>query len=139
MKQNPQEKAQSEAESAANAAGNAAGNATVDANKADAAVEKAESLIYSDVAAANTAASKVVFPTLKGETKTLAKGLGDLIVKRINAKTDEEATKLDTDITNERAKITQKATDKKICSEDEATILKYGDDIIAAAKAAVGL
>jgi len=96
-------------------------------------------LFFSDIATANTAASKVALPALKGEAKTLAKGLGDLIVKRINAKTEEEATKLDTEITNERAKITQKAADKKISSEDETTILKYGDDMIAAAKAAVGL
>jgi|GEM_PF-1098889 len=135
---NPQEKAQKVSEDASKAADHAAANAadahTVAAGNAVAAA------IYSNIAAASEAASKVQMPALAtNDAKSLAKDLGNLIVKRIAATNADEASRLETDITNERAKIEQKAVDNKISAADKDAILKYGDDMTAAAKAAVGM
>lgn len=135
---NPQEKAENLAEDATVKADETAANAAEATGIA--AENTAAAVIYSNIAAASEAASKIAMPALtKTESKNLAKSLGDLIVKRIGAATPEDAAKYDDDIIKERAKVEQAATDNKIPAEEKDAILKYGDDMIAAAKAAVGL
>lgn len=134
----PQEKAENKAEKAVNHAEEAA-NLAVNQEKA-AVVNAAVAVIYANIASANEAVSKVLMPTFeKNESKELAKSLGDLIVKRINATTQEDTIKLDSKISDERTKIGQKAVENKISVADKDAVLKYGDDMIAAAKAAVGM
>lgn len=134
----PQEKAQNASETAASHADAAANRA---ANAENVAVNNAAAaILYSDIAAANNAVSTIQTPALeKNESKDLAKSLAELIIKRINATTVEDATKAETNIAEERSKINQKALDNKITTADRDAILKYGDDMVAAAKTAAGL
>lgn len=129
----PQEKAQNVAEDAAVKANETATNAAE--ATAAAAANTAAAVLYTNIAAASEAASKIQMPALtKSESKDLAKSLGDLIVKRIAATTADDAAKVDADIVKEREKVTQAATDNKIPAAEKDAILKYGDDMIAAAK-----
>lgn len=134
----PQENAQNQSEEAAKDA-----VATAEASAANEAASDGQavaSVVYSNIAAASEAASKIAIPALeKSESKSLAKDLGNLIVKRIGATTEKDANDLEVKITEERAKIEQKAVDAKITAADKDAILKYGDEMIAAAKGAVGL
>lgn len=134
----PQEKAENVAENAAAKADETAADANVAA--AATAANTAKAVLYSNIAAASEAASKIQMPALtKSDSKNLAKSLGDLIVKRIAATNVDDAAKYDDDIVKERAKVEQAATDNKIPAAEKDAILKYGDDMVAAAKAAVGL
>ena len=134
----PQEKAEQKAEKAADHAASAANLAA--SQETAAAVNTVIAVVYANIAEANAAASKVPMPTFeKNSSKDLAKALGDLIVKRINVTTQEDATKFEAKISDQRTTISQKATDNKISAADKDAIIKYGDDMIAAAKAATGI
>lgn len=134
----PQEKAEHKAENAANHAADAAGLA--ETQQEAALINTAVAVVYANIAVANEAAAKVPMPTFEtNESKHLAKSLGDLIVKRINATTPDNAAKFESQISDDRTGISQKATDNKISVADKDAILKYGDDMIAAAKNAVGM
>jgi len=129
----PQEKAEHQMEKNEEKAYDAA----KEANSAvvEATDKSIESAVYSNMAAANEAITQIPLPTLSNNTaKDLCSKIGKSIVNRINADNASKATEADKNILQEKTEVQKALADKKITAEDEAKILKYADDCIAAIK-----
>ncbi|WP_343565814.1 hypothetical protein [Sphingobacterium sp.] len=131
--QTPQEKATDQMEKAENKALASSEDAT--ATFESAAAKNTEAVIYSNIAAANEAISKIPPPQLSNtEAKSLYTRLGKTVVDRINAKTALEAMDKEDAIQKIKNDSARKLQAGKITQSDYDNILKYLADCFAASK-----
>ena len=130
--QTPQEKATDQMEKAEDKAIAASEDAMTTSENA--AAKNSEAAIYSNIAAANEAISKVPAPQLSNnEAKSLYTKLGKTIVDRINVKTAKEAMDKEHAIMEIKNDSADKLQVGKITQTDFNNILKYLADCMAAA------
>ncbi|AIM37134.1 hypothetical protein ACFX5U_09890 [Sphingobacterium sp. SG20118] len=130
----PQEKAKQEMKKTEEKALSAA----EDANQASSKLSSKdmETIIYSNMAAANEAITKINMPTLSNhKAKELCSDLGKSIIDRINARDTDDIIDTEKDIVEDRADVSKALLENKITENDKNLILKYADDCIAAARA----